>query len=94
MTCTDHRCVNGVTACGECNGWGRVKPSGGRYRTRHGAPDPHHADPRRRVPWVLPAHAIGCGPCNGTGYRPCGCAPLTEEARRFLAGGLPEAISA
>lgn len=72
--CTDRRCVDGVTWCADCNGYG-VLAGGGRrkYRVRSGG---------KNISPNAPTHTE----CAGTGLAACGCVPLDAATVAMLAG--------
>lgn len=69
--CTDHRCVQGVTACHGCRGQGRLKANGRTYR---------YATP----PENIGANAVKHAECKGTGRAECGCVALSESKRKRI----------
>jgi hypothetical protein len=78
--CRDTRCTDGVTWCVPCHGHGVVNPKGKRYRI---------------ACKQLPAWAVPCEACHGTGMAACGCTPLDVAMAAVLLGQrVSDALSA
>jgi hypothetical protein len=73
MSCTDHRCTDGITWCAECNGYGVLTMGGRKYRLRSDG---------RNIGATAVTHEL----CCGTGLRICGCVPMDDVTIAILTG--------
>lgn len=76
QSCADPRCINGLTRCNGCNGYGVVTAGGRRYRLASGG---------RNIGDTAVRHA----PCAGTGLAVCGCGRLAGDDRKPVATDAP-----
>lgn len=71
MTCTNHRCTDGITMCTGCNGYGVLRHTGRKFTLRGRG---------KYITEKSPTH----DECLGTGLMACGCVPLDADTARLL----------
>lgn len=73
MSCTDHRCTDGITWCAGCNGYGVLTMGGRKYRLRGQGRN-------------IGTSAVPHEDCSGTGLAACGCQQLGPVELATIAG--------
>ncbi len=81
MSCTDHRCTDGITWCAGCNGYGVLTMGGRKYKLRGQG---------RNVGDTAVAHEV----CAGTGLAACGCRELAPLELAVIRGTVAELVPA